>query len=115
MMTEKEAWEFLAELWDSPQGNNTKRAKLLWVYVAEGEGMDCNGICDCLASMRDEGLIDRSLKREMTRRITMEYVRLTGRIGTDFLFPTNVKGAKQRAELCRRFAQKCGQDSMRRD
>lgn len=85
-MTEKEAWLYLAQVWEGNvrYGPHCVEAVLFRDFAY--------GLCYTLDILEDNTLICRQVKTQMERKIPEHGIR--------FLFPTTLLGAKERVRFC---------------
>jgi len=95
-MTEKQAWLHLAKLWDHPTKDGTR----VYVEMLEGFGFEPCGLCDCIEELGNRDDISWEVNGVMLGKIPE-------RLPNGFVWPTNLRGAKQRAEFCRKQAAAC--------
>lgn len=86
-MTEKDAWEFLAILWQ-----NGPAARI--------GGTICYGLCASIDRLETAKFIESCVAAEMRRKIPMQYNQ------PGYLWPLDELGAKQRVRFCCRMAMK---------
>lgn len=97
-LTEKEAWLYLAELFDKP-----KIDYLGGYYITIGFRYSY-GLCACIANLETYNHIVKDVRHAMQERL----YNFMGNIDTYlYLYPLNYEGTKQRAALCRKFAEEC--------
>lgn len=94
MMTEKEAWLYLADCWDKAKPG-------AYSYVAFVKDEIKIGLCRSVSRLRATEDIDDSTYLSMDRKL---YKEGGGENGNLYLYPLNVEGARARATLCRKFA-----------
>lgn len=101
MMTEKQAWEYMADAWENAtkeMNNNCYSVRL------EGSSGRYTGLCACIACLESLGKITMQVKNEMWSKINCA---LDQANKYTYLFPTNTElGAKGRAEFCKQMAVK---------
>jgi hypothetical protein len=104
MMTEKEAWLFIAERWDKEQDLHENLFLAGGNQVTQGN-FTSNGLCLSVIYMEDT-LIDFDTYSNMRRRID-DYLVLMGCVH-GYAFPQgNGLYRKERAALARKFAEEC--------
>lgn len=90
--TERQAWLYLARLWDKPNRDVNGRH-----FIFE-QHYFVFGLCNSIFRMRNMGAIDSDTWRSMARRIP-------GR-GIDMQWSLSKRGAAARARFCRKQADK---------
>jgi len=104
MMTESEAWEWLANLWKTAhRARPTTTDVVVWTPSSGGNTTTYFGLCSCIRYGLT-GLVSVDVAISMDARIGEEGKRL--RIDKDdYFWPTNEQGAKARVEFCERMAE----------
>jgi hypothetical protein len=101
VLTEKQAWLKLADLWSQPTKNEFGE-HYVQVYVDES----AYGLCACTRDLLDYNLIDMETYVVMNARIEM-YRQTSPRKEKSFLWGQDWFGAKERESFCKRQAEKC--------
>jgi hypothetical protein len=96
MLTEKEAWLFLADIWE----HASTRPLMIHVNCC---GRPSPGLCYCIKLLLTDGHISNRIAHKMVNRIDRELDRLGAQ---SYLYPFGQEGAKQRAEFCKTQAEK---------
>lgn len=94
-MTEREAWLYCADLWDSPFVDTDGGC---WVYA---NGCKSMGLCSTICWMFEE---ESALYQAMLDKIGLLAASMD-RDHENFLWSIDTEGARQRAAFCRRQAQ----------
>ena len=97
-LTLRQAWIYLAKLWDAPLLGPTGTAYLQFGLTP------CYGLCGTLASMRRRGLISADV---LTSAKQVIIALACKNVDGPFLFELTKAGAKRRAAFCRDQAKKC--------
>lgn len=101
MLTEKEAWLFLADAWASPQVDDVGKC-----FVKLKDTL-YHGLCGCFLELNLMGHIDQYTRSLMFNKI--EAYRREQNLWRMFLWHTDEDGAAQRVEFCKTQAEKlCG-------
>ncbi len=96
MMTELEAWKYLAKVW---AGGEESEYGLHQVLINGNYLEDC--LCLCTWRMKQQGMIYAYIERQMDKKIGNEKIRLGA---GNYIYDRDAEGAKKRAALCRKFA-----------
>lgn len=100
MLTEKQAWEFLADLW-------TKATDVYGCTKVIFDGAKVSGLCPCINVMcYHADQIDPAVKRSMYGKLC-EYANSNNLSTGDWFWPTTPEGAKQRVEFCKTQGDLC--------
>lgn len=105
-MTEREAWLYLAELWDSPDEENEDEVVVPCVKIMD-ETHD--GLCDCIDGMEYYDMIPEWTAIEMRERIKV----LPDCRHHYYKFTLDFEGSAARAAFCRSMAEKCEQATVK--
>lgn len=97
-MTEKRAWEFLAELWSKPFGQAVP-------YIKVTDQIICQGLCVALYDMMWVDMISGDTYRSMTTKLH-NHAKKNG-IFASYYWPRDAEGAKSRVEFCKTQGELC--------
>lgn len=94
MLSEPEAWQYLADLWGDP-----KSFPVAGQFVVRLPGNHSGqGLCACVAAMEKEHQISGKVAARMHYRLAMERVRLGA--PSLYIWPPNKHGAESRLRFC---------------
>lgn len=100
MLSEKEAWAYLEQLWLNPIKDGRTQMfeggeiELVSVFVFEKQ---CVALCNCISTMKWSLMIDLDTYKSMNRKIDIA-------LGDEvYLAPCTVEGAMVRVAFCRRM------------
>ena len=100
-MSEREAWVYLAPLWDKP----TMAGGVAYAIIYFGDRAE--GLCGSVFLLWYHGLISNRTRNAMGKQIKAVPKTIPGLHAPDlYAWPRNLAGAKQRAAFCRRMARK---------
>lgn len=97
MLTQKEAWLFLAELWSNAR-------EVCTVWCVDVAGYRNLGICPCITDLERDNRISYTTRTRMMNKILKDWKPTKH---SSYRWPLNKEGARQRSLFCLEQANGC--------